>query len=255
MLSSIAPARADINLSPLRHVISAKEPSAVFTVSNPSSRILDGRISWIDLAAAEDGYEPASADLRSNLSAAPFLVVSPADFRLEPGARIEVTVRLKEGATPPRGERRSHLLIETAAARTSIRKASQNGLQIDIGLGVSAPVILRGAGKASAVIGDTKLLRDEAGLLVLSTAIEQQGGHSAYGRLVVRHKPSGKGKVLDLGVRENVAAYTDGPPRRFETPLGKIHLPEGELEVRYEGRAEYEGRVFDSRLFDIEKSE
>lgn len=251
-IAVISSARADIKLSPLRQVIGPATPEASFEVSNPSNRILEGRITWIDLTATETGYAPAAAAQRPSLSAAPFLTISPAQFRLEPGARIKVNVRLKDGAVIPKGERRSHLLIETAATRTPIRKASDNGLQIDIGLGISAPVILRNGGKAKARIGETKLLRDDEGLLLLETSILPGGDNSAYGRIEVLYKPHDDPKgVKILGVRDNVAGFLDAPSRKIETPLGFVTLEAGELTIRYEGAAEYEGRLFDRRTFEI----
>ncbi len=238
-----------MGLAPLRQVLSIEHPSAQFTISNPSDRIMDARVSWVDLAATEAGYAPAAPALREKLSAAPWLVVSPATFRLKPGARQLITVRIKNGAAPPKGERRSHLLIETEASRTPIRKAS-TGLQVDIGLGMSAPVILRNGGKASAKITDVKLLRDDEGLLMLETSIKPSGDWSTYGRMVVTFTPKGGEKEL-LGVRENVAGFTDAQTRRVTIPFGFLSLGAGELKVAYEGAAEFEGAIFDQRAFDV----
>ena len=109
-------ASADIDISPLRHVLTEETREATISISNPSQRILSGQVSWLDLVATPTGYAPADVAMRRRLSAAPYLTVSPAYFRLEPGARITITLKLKEGTQPPPGERRSHLLIETAAA-------------------------------------------------------------------------------------------------------------------------------------------
>lgn len=255
LMSLLAPqtAWADMMLSPLRQVIDPGTPEVIFDISNPSDRMLDGRVSWIDLIATETGYAPAAIEQRPTLSAAPFLVISPAQFTLEPGGHVQITVRLAAGATIPEGERRSHLLVETAAARTPIRKASNNGLQVDIGLGVSAPVILRsGGGAAKAAIGETKLVRDNNGLLSLETSIIPKGDRSSYGRIAVFFEPidGGNGKQL-LGVRENVAGFLEASRRKVETPLGFGSLDAGELTVRYEGAGEYEGRIFDVRSFEI----
>jgi hypothetical protein len=247
-------AMADMDLAPLRQVLDPDHPRAEFAVSNPSDRIVEGRVSWIDLAAAETGYESADPALRAELSAAPYLVVSPAHFRLKPGGRQTITVEIKKGAKPPKGERRSHLLIETEASRTALRKASNTGLQVDVGLGMSAPVILRNGGKADAKITDVKLLRDDEGLLMLETAIEPKGDWSSYGRMVVTYKPKDGEKQL-LGIRDNVAGFTDAEQRKVTVPFGFVSLGAGELTVRYEGAAEYEGVVFDSRAFDIKPPE
>ncbi len=251
-LMAPAGARADIVLSPLRTVLTAETREGAFTISNPTRRILDGRVSWIDLSATAAGYEPAASEVRAGLSAAPYLSVSPAQFRLKPGERVTVTVKLRDGIAPPPGEKRSHLLIETGAARTLIRKAS-NGLQADIGAGVSAPVIVRGDGAASATIGETKLLRDSEGRLLLSAAITPHGSHSAYGRLKATFTPKDPRASTSgvLGVRENVAGYLDTEKRIVEIPLDRFSLGEGELTLLYEGAGEYEGRLFDKRSFDI----
>ena len=243
-------AHADMSLAPLRQVLSPERPRAEFVVSNPSDRIIEGRVSWVDLAATETGYEAAEPALRDRLSAAPYLVVSPAHFRLNPGGRQTIAVEIRKGAVLPEGERRSHLLIETEAARTALRKASASGLQVDAELGMSAPVILRNGGEADAKIADVKLLRDDDGLLMLETTLAPEGGWSSYGRLVVTFKPKGGEKEL-LGVRDNVAGFTDAALRKVTIPFGFVSLGAGELVVRYEGAAEFEGAVFDSRAFDV----
>ncbi len=242
-------AHADMGLSPLRQVLSRDEPVAEFTVSNPSDRILDAKVTWTDLAATETGYDPADPELRAELSAAPWLVVSPASFRLKPGARQTVRVEIKSGVKLPKGERRSHLLIETEASRSALRKAS-TGLQVDASLGMSAPVILRNGGKADAKIADVRLLRDDDGTLMLETSIEPKGEWSSYGRLVVTYTPKGGEKEL-LGLRDNVAGYTDAALRKVKIPFGYVSLGAGELVVRYEGAAEFAGVTFDERAFDI----
>ncbi len=253
ILAMFAPsANADMGLYPLRHVLSEDNPAAEFTVSNPSDRIIDGRVTWVDLTATETGYEPATPEAREALSAAPYLVVSPAQFRLKPGARMSVTVRIRNGAKLPKGERRSHLLVETEASRTPIRKASNRGLQVDVGLGISAPVILRNGGKAKAKFAETKLLRDTEGLLFLETSIAPDGDNSSYGRIVVDYTPSGDNAMAhQLGVRENVAGFTDAEKRTVTVPFGFVSLDAGELTVRYEGAGEYEGTMFDERVFDL----
>lgn len=250
LAATLSAAKADMGLAPLRQILSPDQPTAEFSVSNPSDRIVDGRVSWIDLAASETGYEAASAALRQQLSAAPYLVVSPAQFRLKPGARQTITVMIKKGARVPKGERRSHLLVETEASRTPIRKASNPGLQVDVGLGMSAPVILRNKGKADAKIENVRLLRDDDGLLMLEVQIAPKGEWSSYGRLVATFIPEGGEKEL-LGVRSNVAGFTDAQIRKVTIPFGFVSLNAGELTVRYEGAAEFEGVVFDERAYDI----
>ncbi len=250
-LAAAFPAAADIAVSPLRQVLDSDHREVRFVVSNPTPRILEGRASWLDLSATPLGYESADISARKELSAAPWFTLRPSHFRLEPGARVEIIIALRDGAALPSGERRSHLLIETAATRTLMRKASDTGLQVDIDAGVSVPVMLRGYGNAAASITGTKLLRDSEGLLLLSTAIAPDAVYSTYGRLVAAFVPNNGGARQTLAVRENVVGYPDTELRLFELPLGFFTLGAGQLTLRYEGAAEFKGRVFDERRFEI----
>ena len=255
LLSLTAPAFADMELSPVRQVITKDSPMVHFEVSNPSDRLLEGRVNWIDLSATQTGYSPATPDARAALSAAPYLEVQPAFFRLEPGKRIRIEIRLRDGVRVPRGERRSHLLVETQATRTPLRKTSENGLQVDVGLGVSAPVILRNSGKAGAKITEAKLLRDDDGLLFLETLVKPTAEHSAYGHMIAEFTPDkDDAETSVLALRANVASFTDTPSRKVELPLGELSLGGGKMTVRYEGREEYEGIIFDERSYTIAPS-
>lgn len=242
-------AAAEITVSPLRQVITKEAPIAVYEVSNASDRIIEGRVGWTDLAAVETGYAPAPPETRARLSAAPYLVVSPARFRLEPGRRTRVTVKLKNGVAVPAGERRSHLLVETAPVRTPLRRAG-GGLEADVGLGVSTPVILRGGLAAPVVtIKDTKLLRDAKGLLELQTTLSREGKYSAYGRFAAVMKSDGG--TATIAEIDNVSLHVDADARRLTLGLGERALPEGTLTLRFVGAAEFEGCVFAEKSFEI----
>lgn len=248
-LAQIGAASAEIIVSPLRQVITRQEPVAIYEIANVSDRIIDGRVSWTDLAATDTGYVPASADLRARISAAPFLVVSPARFRLEPGKRTSVAVKLRKGASVPPGERRSHLLIETKPVRTPLRRAG-GGLEVDVGLGVSTPVILRaGLAVPAVAIEKTRLVRDSEGLLELQTSLTRTGKYSSFGKLTATLVSQGKERLLSEF--ENVAVHVDASQRTLTLPLGDNALPPGMLTLRYVGKAEFEGRVFAEKSFEI----
>lgn len=242
-------AGGELMVSPLRQVVTAKTPVVRYQVSNPSDRFVDARVGWIDLSATPDGYVTASAGARPALSAAPYLVVSPARLRLEPGARAEVVVRLKKGASIPAGERRSHLLIETSPARTPLRRASA-GLEADVGLGVSTPVILRGGYAAPAVAFEgSKLIRDDDGHLAFETAVTSDGKYSAYGALEARLVSNGRTEVLARIA--NVAVYPDAGARRLVLPLARENLPAGTLRIAFTGAGEARGREWAVKSFEV----
>lgn len=249
MLISADDARADLLVAPLRQVITVKEPVARYRISNPSDRILEARIDWIDLIATPEGYGPASADIRAKLSAAPFLIVSPARLRLEPGGSAQVIVRLKPGARMPAGERRSHLLVQTIPARTPLRKASA-GLEVDVGLGVSTPVILRSGYAAPTVTFEqSTLARDADGTLAFETTMRSDGRYSAYGVLEARLES--EGRVRRLATLANVAVYPDSGARRVRLPLGLESLPAGRMTIIYSGADSAQPATIASKTFDV----
>lgn len=247
-LPALAPAaRAEFLVSPLRQVITAKEPVARYRVSNASDRIVEARVDWIDLSATPEGYVLAATAERPGLSAAPYLTLSPSRLRLEPGGHAEVVVRLKKGVAIPPGERRSHLLIETAPMRTPLRRAS-TGLEVDVGLGISTPVILRnGFSTPSLSFDHSKLSRDADGNLVFDTTLTSAGRYSAYGSITA--VLDRQGRYEPLAQIANIAVYPDSGARRLSLPLRREALPEGKLRIEF--RIDGQDRATLSKVFEI----
>lgn len=243
-------AAAELTVSPLRQVITKANPTAEYLVSNPSGRIVEGKVRWIDLAATETAYTEASPSLRRTLSAAPYLIVQPAYFTLEPGGRTNISIRLKPGTAIPDGERRSHLLIETSTSKAPLRKAG-GGLEVDVNLGLSTPVMLR-AGKLAAPaigFGSTRLERDDEGRLVLVSRLTRSGLFSAYGTFVATLRTA-EG-VRELGRIDGLTIHVEASAREVRLPLGIEVLPAGVMSIVYDGSGEFAGRRFAEKSFDV----
>ncbi len=244
-------AHAEIQVTPLRQVLGETARTGVYEISNPSARTIDVEVSWVDLVATERGYAPADAQTRARSSAAPYLVVSPTHFTLEPGKRESLFVALRRGVEPLPGERRSHLKIAARAERSLIRRAG-GGVQLDLDMAISTPVIVRGGeARASAAIGTTRLVRDEDGSLALETDIAVSGEYSAYGRLSVLFTRDARRKAREIARLNNIAVYPDTERRRVRIPLGRKEFGEGVLTVRFDGDAEFAGEEFDARSFAL----
>ena len=262
VLSLTATAAAHILVTPLRVVVTETGREAVVEIRNQSDRLLDISLSWIELSVSPAGaYSPATPDAIQTGSASPFLSVTPRRAVIAPDETIRAIIRL-EAPEAPAGERRSHLLIETAAPETTVRNASIASVPLDMSLGVSIPVLLRGRGRApSAVIETAFFKRRATGELVLAAAVARDGDYSAFGAFRALWRPTeasltegeaADGETAVLGEIENFAVYAETPLRRVELPLGRDELDGGVLELVYEGRGEYAGRVFARRLFTIE---
>lgn len=237
-------AAAEMTISPIRTIISASNPKATIEVSNPSDRIIEIRIDWLDLWATKEGYRPASSNEREQLSAAPYLVLSPPSLRLEPGKRGTVTIMLRGDLPPSAKERRSHVLFSSNAVRTQLRKTS--GLEVDAQLQISTPVLIRTRQEPPRVkIGNTKLVRDEKGMLELDITLSTKGKNSAIGKLSVTRSDS---KVIEI---DNLAIYADEGKRRVRIPLGTHELANSEIRVSFAGVKEQEGSVSASKKFVV----
>jgi hypothetical protein len=156
---------------------------------------------------------------------------------------------IKKGVAAPAGERRSHLLIETRPARTPLRRAS-TGLEVDVGLGVSTPVILRGGYAAPTVsFEQSKLVRDENGLLGFETMLRSDGKYSAYGRIEARLDADGRSTLLAEAA--NVAVYPDAGARKITLPLATESLPAGKMTVTYYSAGDKRQETRVTKTFEI----
>lgn len=192
---------------------------------------------------------PQRTPPRARHSAAPYLIVSPARLRLEPGGHADVIVRLKKGVSIPAGERRSHLLIQTAPARTPLRRAS-TGLEVDVGLGVSTPVILRGGYAAPALsFEQSQLVRDARGHLGFETTLRSEGKYSAYGRIEAQLETEGRTTILASAA--NVAVYPDSGARKLTLPFAVEALPTGRLTVTYFTAGAGRDQPLASKTFEV----
>ncbi len=256
------PAFAQIAISPLRTVMTPEHPETQFTISNPTQRLMEARVSLIDLSASTTGYKPASPTAKAKISAAPWLIVSPVSFTLEPGQRQQITVHMRSSLPPPKVEHRSHLYIETNPARKNIYPIKDGGLALDVSLGVSVPIILRPRQSVKATnqgrdlqvqFTDTKLLRTKENMIKINTNLRYGPlENSLFGKINIFHKSKRAPFVTkELVTIENIAAYTDNDHRSVSLPLGLQTLPPGELLISYEGVAEYEGTVFGKKHYSV----
>ncbi|MEM6537049.1 MAG: hypothetical protein AAF668_04900 [Pseudomonadota bacterium] len=256
------PAAAQFIVAPLRTVIHPDRPKTTFAISNATDRNLSIRIEWIDLSSdGNGGYRPATRDERKALSASPYLTLSPTRVRLEPGGKEEIVVVLNTSVDLPNEERRSHLLFSSTALRNEIQKVG-SGLEADIGLAVSTPVIVRPTKKTNDIavqLSGPSLNRGEDGHLELSVDLERTGFLSAYGSVSTEFVPDLRrtdAPANDFDHRpiemSNISIPIEVKSTRVAIPLGAMELPAGALTVSYVGESEFEGVVFATETYNIQ---
>ncbi len=263
----ISTANAEISVTPLRGLLNDESQNIEFIASNPSQRLIDIRVSIIELDATPEGYAPASRQTRKTISAAPWLIITPLAFTLEPGERRPIHVALRKKMTLPSTERRSHLYIESGPARNNIHRISygyqsgkNTGLGFDASFAISVPIIVRDrtmpfhANKIN--FTDTQLIRDDQGLLNIKTSLTSKSNDYSYlGKIIVSHKAKGWSNSSPdkiLAEIDNIALYTDTSKRSLIIDLDLEDIPSGAMEITYEGRAEYEGQTLAVKKFQIE---
>lgn len=258
-VAAVAPARADLLVSPIRIVLTAENPEARVRVSNQSDQERRVHIRLIDLTATEDGgYRTPTLEERDATSAARILAVGPGDIVLAPNAAAETTIRIADPdiafAEDGPFELRSHLLFETGAASAAVRRAGGRlaDLSLDMASGVSIPVLVRGDSDTPTVaIADARFRRRPDGALVLSTLIEGSGPLSPYGAIEVFWRGRSDVAPHRIGRVANITVYREAPSRTVETSLAEDDYADGVLTVRYVGAEEFTGVLFAERAFDV----
>ena len=229
--SITSPARAQISVSPLHGVIEGTDTGAEFILSNSAQHSVRVRISLTDLEATPTGYVSPSDTQRRQTSAAPWLIVGPVKMILGPGERRPVNVQKRQTVPIFRGERRSHLLIETLPARAPFMKIADrpSGLSADLGIAISVPIILRTEptprpGPGTVTIIDTTLARDENNQIELTTTLSAEAyAYSLRGDVVVRHQSDGDKKSdpnREIARLDDVVIYPDHHARQVTLNLG-----------------------------------
>ena len=265
-LLSAPQARAGITISPLRAVLTEESRSIEISVRNSSQQLLDADISLIDLAATPEGYAAPLPRQRDEVSATPWLVVSPTTFSLEPGAQQTVTLHFRDDKTAPTREYRSHLFIETVPTRGNVHAISAHaigpdtntGLALDARMAISIPIMVRPAGLAlpKVLLKDPKLVRSDNGSLGFAArlTLPKSAPHrSVHGAVKIIHTPTRPGEAkLPTRILENVVIYPDAGSRKVTIPLGQDDIQPGELQLVWEGRFEDTAIRPVSRTFKID---
>ena len=86
-------------------------------------------------------------------------------------------------------------------------------------------------------------------MLELETKLTRRGQYSAYGRFVAIMDVAGE--KTTIAQIDNVSLHVDAQSRKLALGLGKSALPAGTLSLSYIGGAEFEGRVFATKTFEI----
>lgn len=256
----VAPASADLLISPLRVVFEGRTRSVTVVVTNQSQEPKTYRLEWSEKRAKDDGqYEDVAAEAASSMPIASKMVqFSPRQVTLAPGESQQVRVALRAPADLAAGEYRSHLSFVSIGqpSRQASRRQAQGGAGIEVflNLGFAIPVIVRhgSAGEPpGAQLAGAQFRLDEINRVNLIVDIARRGAFSAYGRLRVFHREQDGGPERQIGMLNNVAMFPEVPNRRNAVILSDTAIERGIIRVVYEGADEYAGRTWFDQSFRV----
>ncbi len=258
----MAPAKADLGITPVRIVFEGRGRSATVQLVNLTDHTNTYRMGWLTMKARpEGGYEVAqAADQNDPYSVAKMIVFTPRQVTIEPHGQQTIRLSLRRPADLPFGEYRAHMsLVRMARDVQPLRVDPEQkdiSLALDVNVGFSIPVIVRSGEdkdlKISLSSPRLKMTEGKKPVPKLNIDINRDAGtFSSYGFLDVYWQPP-QGKEEKIGRLDNVALYPEIKQRHMEVPLDKVPTG-GNLRVVYRGKYESEGTTWAEKSFPIGK--
>jgi P pilus assembly chaperone PapD len=247
-------AGADLLVYPTRLVFEGNERAAQLDLHNNGKDTATYRISIVNRRMTETGsIVDAPQAGPGELFAEPMLRFSPRQVVLAPGATQTVRLSVRRPAGLADGEYRSHLHFEPVAETggrqnlETLAKPGELGVQLQMLVGVSIPVIVRhGATSAKVTLSELALAKGTGERApALAFVLHRTGNRSVHGDLGATFTPHG-GSEQAVGKAAGVAVYTPNPLRRgrleLQVPAG-LALARGTLRLTYRERPEAGGRL------------
>lgn len=253
LLCTGSTAWADLLVYPTRLVFEGTTRAAQLDLINNGKEAATYRVLLVNKRMTETGgFEDVKTPGPGEQFADTMLRYSPRQVVLAPGAAQSVRLSLRKPADLVEGEYRSHLHFERvpdagASPAPGAAAAGQLGVQLQVLVGVTIPVIVRhGATRASVTLSDPQLHRATNGQpAALSFVLHRKGNRSVYGDLSASFTPQG-GAEQQVGKAGGVAVYTPNPLRRARLevkPPAGMSLAGGTLRLTYRERPEDGGRL------------
>lgn len=259
LMSSMS--QADLMISPLRVVMDDSNRTATLTLRNSGKGPRTYRLGWVEQRMDDMGiYHKLEDGVHNPTGASEMIRFSPRQVTVGAGENQTVRLNYRPPAGLPVGEYRSHLLFQVLAevsepAGSFEIDGGADGIKmkLDMQMSFSLPVIVRqGVEPPAVAITDVSVLApaqpgEGPGLGV---KLSRKGQGSSFGRLVVEAQTDERSPVEMIGVLSDIAVFSEAGERRITVPLKNIPIPKGAwIRVAYEGTQEFQGRVWDERVF------
>lgn len=260
MVMLAPPAWAEMLISPTRAAMDINNRSATLVLRNTSDGPKTYRLSWEDKRMTPEGtYEPV-AEGEDWPSAAAMVRFSPRQITVGAGENQTVRLNFRPPADLAPGEYRSHLKLKVIAEESEPAGVIEMGSQDQEGIGFrlfmqmsfSVPVIVRHQVAPPQVAIENVEVVPATGdqNMSLAVTLSRQGESSSYGDLRVEMQQDANSPVELIGRRKELYLFTETDRKVVNVPLRDAAIPAGSwIRIGYEGVAEYDGRLWDERVF------
>nr|WP_319555385.1 fimbria/pilus periplasmic chaperone [uncultured Vibrio sp.] len=249
-------ASASLLISPTRVTFAERDRSTKVFLMNTSSETKTYRLEFQQQRQLPNGlYQSLSeSELVGFNTASHMLRFSPRQVTLKPGERQQVRIAVRRPKDLAPGEYRSHLLLAALPGSKDRRQTEGVGLQLNLRLSFSIPVIVRVGGlNATAEFGSVELYRDAGSAKPdgLAFALNRSGLHSTFGSLKAFWLPHEGGKERQIATLNNVAIFHENSQRLVRLPFHDPIARDGTLRLIYQGDDEFSDRTLAEQQLTI----
>ena len=226
---------ADLQVFPLRVVLSDKDRSAQISVRHRGQKPMRYRITTIFYQMQPDGTMKALDKVSSTDNPADaYFRYSPKQVQLEPNVEQVVRLMMRAPADLPDGEYRTHLHFEgvdEAEEKTSGTDAKEAQMVLKARLAVAIPIVIRkGNPTVKISLQDLKLVKTPDQKPAFSVQMKKEGNAIAYGDFEILSVPT-NGEPKVIGTINGVSSYIDS--RLVNFPLNEAPTVPGKLKVNF----------------------
>lgn len=260
LLSFFTSVQGSLLVTPKRIVFDERDRTHQVVLINSGNQARSYRLEWVEQKQLDGGsYQRLSdEDSAGRKKASDIMRFSPRQVRLGPGERQVVKILARRSANMAAGEYRSHLLFTALPPEAKLSDETIDGMSIKLNVLVSysIPVILNvGYTTPQIVVSSIKVteraeLDDKFADIVV--VLNKQGDYSAYGKLRAYFKADNQDSFVEVGILNGVSMF--GEASVYVANLSWINTPDstsGELKIRYEGDAEFNGRTFAEEVIAV----
>jgi fimbrial chaperone protein len=249
-------AMADLLITPTRIQFSERDRSAKVSLVNTSNQTRTYKIFWDEKYQKLDGqYVSFKIGEREFPSASKMIRYSPRQVTLKAGERQHVRLGLRRPKDLNNGEYRSHLVFQAQPIKTSNRNEKKTGIQLNLNLSFSIPIIVReGSIDVSSSISKVDLVtrrHDGKNYTGAHIDIERQGKFSTLGNMKIYWKDTAAQPERLIGIKNNVSIYPERATRKISFWFKDHPQSSGIMRIVYEGAGEFKGQLFSQKTVNV----